>query len=87
MSFPSISLKFIQNNATAQSFERGDRYYRSGSVEQITQRGNVLRALVKGSEPGAYQVTIPSDGVVSLRRVVAVPIHLRAGVNMWLRHF
>ena len=61
MSFPSISLKFINNNATAQSFERGDRYYRSGSVEQITQRGNVLRALVNGNEPGAYQVTMPFD--------------------------
>ena len=69
MSFPSISLKFIQNNTTAQSFERGDNYCRSGAVEQITQRENILRALVNGSEPGAYQVTIPFDaaGITSAR--------------------
>lgn len=69
MSFPSITLKSIQNKATSKSFERGDQYCRSGSVEQVIQRGMVLQAMVEGSEPEAYRVTIPFDsgGITSAR--------------------
>ena len=61
MSVPSINPTTIQRNATTQSFERGESYYRSGAVAAPTQRGNLLQAEVEGSEARPYQVTMQFD--------------------------
>ncbi|NJP10388.1 MAG: SWIM zinc finger domain-containing protein [Leptolyngbyaceae cyanobacterium RU_5_1] len=62
MSTPTISEATIRRNATPQSFERGEAYYRSDSVVSLTQRGNTLQAEVEGSEDSPYHVTVRFDG-------------------------
>jgi uncharacterized Zn finger protein len=51
----------LRRQATAQSFERGESYYKSGSVVSLTQRGQTLRADVEGSNVRPYCVTLQLD--------------------------
>jgi uncharacterized Zn finger protein len=44
--------------ATAQSFERGEDYYYSGAVLDLSKRGNTLLAQVEGSSYEPYDVVI-----------------------------
>lgn len=48
----------IHTLATAQSFERGRDYYRSGAVVNLQKRENNLRAQVEGSRYEPYEVTV-----------------------------
>ena len=58
---PKLSETTIRRHASAQSFERGQQYYRSGSVGSLVQRGQVLSASVEGSEVEPYRVQINLD--------------------------
>jgi uncharacterized Zn finger protein len=58
---PTLSETTIRHHTIAQSFERGQTYYHSGSVYSIVQRGNGLSARVEGSEADPYQVNIHFD--------------------------
>jgi len=57
----NLSEATIRHHAIAQSFERGQAYYRSGSVYGLVQRGNTLSARVEGSEAEAYRINICFD--------------------------
>jgi uncharacterized Zn finger protein len=61
MPTPNFSEASIRRNATAQVFDRGERYYQSGAVGDLVQRGNQIQALVEGSEAEPYRVTLQLD--------------------------
>ena len=65
---PALSEVTIRHHAIAQSFERGQEYYRSGSAYSLVQRGNSLSAQVEGSEVDPYRVNIQFDigGITSV---------------------
>lgn len=51
----------IRTLATPQSFSRGQSYYQSGAVSDLTLRGNRLTAQVAGSDAEPYRVTVSLD--------------------------
>ena len=51
----------IRRQSTAQSFERGQDYYRSSTVFGIVRRGNQIVAQVMGSHYDPYTVSIDFD--------------------------
>jgi uncharacterized Zn finger protein len=55
---PKLSEASIRRHATSQSLERGQDYYKSGSVTSLIQRGNELSANVEGSEFDPYRISI-----------------------------
>lgn len=61
MTIPHLNEALIRSHATAQSFERGESYYRNGSVASLTQRGSCLMGAVEGSEYEPYRVSIQFD--------------------------
>jgi len=67
MTIPSLSEAAIRGQATAESFRRGENYYRQGAVRSLVQRGNVLQAEVEGSqyEPYRVRVTFDEGGITS----------------------
>lgn len=58
---PKLSESTIRHHAIAQSFGRGQSYYRAGSVHSLIQRGDRLLARVEGSEVNDYQVDVHFD--------------------------
>ena len=56
----------IRAGTISQSFARGQDYYRSGAVSEVTRRGNLLTAQVEGSDQAPYQiaVTLLDDGSI-----------------------
>ncbi|NEQ30451.1 MAG: hypothetical protein F6K04_05545 [Leptolyngbya sp. SIO4C5] len=58
MSLSEITEALILDNASAQSFERGEDLYASGSVSEVTQRGTTIYAAVQGSQYEPYQVVL-----------------------------
>jgi uncharacterized Zn finger protein len=61
MTIPLLSEAAIRQQATAESFRRGENYYRQGAVGSLVQRGNVLQAEVEGSQYEPYRVHITFD--------------------------
>jgi uncharacterized Zn finger protein len=61
MSFLNLTEASLRRQTTAQSFKRGESYYQSGSVVSLTQRGQVLRGEVEGSEVHPYCVSLQFD--------------------------
>lgn len=55
---PKLSESTLHHHAIAQSFERGQAYYRAGSVHSLIQRGDRLLVRVEGSEVDDYQVDV-----------------------------
>lgn len=58
---PNLSEATIRHHTIAQLFERGQAYYRSGSVYALVQRGDALSARVEGSEAEPYRINICFD--------------------------
>jgi uncharacterized Zn finger protein len=58
---PKLSEANIRRHANTKSYDRGQGYYHSGSVESLVQRGNTLSGWVEGSDVEPYQVTIGFD--------------------------
>lgn len=58
---PGLTESIIRTNAAAESFSRGQGYYRSGAVSELTLRGNLLQALVEGSQFSPYRVRVSFD--------------------------
>jgi uncharacterized Zn finger protein len=67
MTIPSLSEAAIRQQAAAESFRRGENYYRQGAVVSLVQRGNMLQAEVEGSqyEPYGVRVTFDEGGITS----------------------
>jgi uncharacterized Zn finger protein len=61
MTIPSLSEAAIRRQATAESFSRGESYYRGGAVVSLVQRGSVLQAEVEGSQYQRYRVRVTFD--------------------------
>jgi uncharacterized Zn finger protein len=61
MSVPSLSEVGIRQQATAESFRRGQNYYRQGCVVSLVQRGSVFQAEVEGSQYEPYRVRVSFD--------------------------
>lgn len=58
---PLLSEATIRQQATAESFRRGEDYYWRGAVGSLVQRGNVLQAEVEGSQYEPYRVRVTFD--------------------------
>lgn len=54
--------KSIRQRVGVRSFERGERYYRSGRIHDARRRGNVLQARCTGSDEHDYRVEVRLDG-------------------------
>ena len=53
-----LSLESIRQEATTQSFQRGESYYHDNAVLSLFLRGQNLEAKVSGSEYDGYRVTV-----------------------------
>ncbi|MBN2302909.1 MAG: SWIM zinc finger family protein [Anaerolineae bacterium] len=62
----ALTLEQIRSRATANSFQRGQSYYNSGSIVDAVRRGNELTGSCEGSqyEPYRIRVTLTDDGDV-----------------------
>lgn len=63
MPTPSLSRAQIVARASAQSFARGEGYFRDGAVVATTRQGDTLRAEVEGSDYRPYEITVTLDRV------------------------
>ncbi|MCK4299164.1 MAG: SWIM zinc finger family protein, partial [Planctomycetes bacterium] len=61
MTIPSLSEAAVRQQATAESFRRGENYYRQGAVVSLVLRGNVLQTEVEGSQYEPYRVRVSFD--------------------------
>ena len=61
MNIPGLSESAIRQQVTAESFRRGQDYYRRGAVLSLVRRGDVLRAEVEGSQYEPYRVRVAFD--------------------------
>jgi uncharacterized Zn finger protein len=61
MDIPGLSEGAIRQQVTAESFRRGQDYYRRGAVLSLVRRGDVLRAEVEGSQYEPYRVRVAFD--------------------------
>ncbi len=57
MKQPGLSESIILAHSDSRSYERGEQYFQSGMVEELTRRGDVLEAEVQGSDVDPYRVT------------------------------
>ncbi len=69
MSLPKLTVANLKRHATDQSFARGERYFQSGAVAEVTLRQQTLHAEVEGNEVDPYRVVITFDegGVTEAR--------------------
>jgi uncharacterized Zn finger protein len=61
MTIPGLSESFIRQNATAESFRRGQDYHRRQAVISLERDDDALEAQVQGSGHEPYQVRITFD--------------------------
>ena len=61
MTTPGLSEATIRRQATAESFRRGQDYYRRGAVVSVVRRGDVIQAEVEGSHYEPYRVRLTFD--------------------------
>jgi len=61
MSIPALSESVIRQQASDESFRRGENYYRRGAVGSLVQRSNLLQAEIEGSQYEPYRVGITFD--------------------------
>lgn len=79
---PKLNDTVIRDRSSQQSFERGQHYYRQGSVRNLIQRGNVLSARVEGSEVEPYQTKICFDSGGITSATCTCPYHFEE----WCKH-
>ena len=58
---PGLSEALIRQHAPGEMLSRARGYASSGAVVSLTRRGNLLEALVEGSEPKPYRVGVSLD--------------------------
>jgi uncharacterized Zn finger protein len=61
MNITNLSETDLRYHTTDKSFQRGEDYYRSGTVTDLCQRGNCLCGEVEGNEATPYQIAIQFD--------------------------
>jgi len=67
MTIPTLGEATIRQNASDETFLRGQAYERQGAVTSLVQRGSELEALVEGSqyEPYRVRITFDAGGVIA----------------------
>jgi len=78
----NLSEATIRHQTIAQSFERGESYYRAGSVHSLILRGDRLFARVGGSEATAYQIDVHFDQSGITRATCTCPYNYEG----WCKH-
>lgn len=68
-----ITEALIRDNASPESFRRGEDYYRQGAVLSLTRRGDTLRAEVAGSDFAPYNVLVALDDTGVLQAACDCP--------------
>lgn len=58
MPLPNLTLDQIRQRCTAQSFERGSEYFRTGAISNLVLHGWMLSAKCHGSDPTPYSVAV-----------------------------
>ncbi len=61
MTQPRLTIEIVRELAGDQTFDRGYRYYRDGTVSDVIRRGNLIQAQVQGSDFHPYRVQIEFD--------------------------
>jgi len=61
MSLPQLSESIIRAGASAQSFERGQDYYRSGAISNTVRQGNHFLGDCEGASAPFYRVQVELD--------------------------
>jgi len=61
MPIPSLTESTIRDHTTPKVFQRGEQYYKAGSVINVCSRGNIIQATVEGNEVEPYRVNIQFD--------------------------
>ena len=61
MPIPKLTETTIELHTSPQSLKRGEAYYLAGNVTRAVRRGNMVQAVVEGSEVEPYRVTLPFD--------------------------
>jgi uncharacterized Zn finger protein len=61
MGLPTFTEADIRQQTSAESFQRGQEYCRSGAIESLVQRGATLQADVLGSDVEPYRVQVTFD--------------------------
>lgn len=66
MALPTLSETIIRGRTSGESFHRGQKYYKQGSVISLLQRDNLIQAEVEGSQYAPYRVRIMfENGIVT----------------------
>ena len=73
MTLSQLTEKTIQQQSSAQSFQRGYDYYQEGAVISLIQRGTLLQAEVEGSEVLPYLVCCLFDSDEDLTATCTCP--------------
>ena len=53
----------IRRQASAESYRRGQQYYRTGAVDALSQRGKLVQGEVSGSDISPYYVHLYAEPV------------------------
>jgi uncharacterized Zn finger protein len=59
---PKLDLKAIKARIDERSYERGEAYFRNGSIFDTRRQGATLKARCEGSQGGPYRVEVTFDG-------------------------
>ncbi len=82
MSLLSLTEASLRRQATARSFERGETYYKAGSVVSLIQRGQVIRADVEGNDVHPYRITLQFDS----GGITAIDCTCEYNLEGWCKH-
>ena len=84
MASPNLTEAMVRQHA-ADSFSRGQEYYRQGAVVSLVRRGDTLDAEVEGSAPMPYRVVVTFDAVGVAAATCSCP-YTSGGYGGWCKH-
>ena len=61
MKLPKLIESIIRAGADAQSFQRGQAYYRRGAISNVTVQGSLLSGDCEGTQAPYYKVRVELD--------------------------
>jgi len=84
MALPNLTEAMVRQHA-ADSFGRGQEYYRQGAVVSLVRRGDTLEAEVEGSAPMPYRVVVTFDAGGVAAATCSCP-YASSGYGSWCKH-
>ena len=82
MSLLSLTEASLRRQATARSYERGETYYKAGSVVSLIQRGQIIRADVEGNDVHPYHINLEFDS----GGITAIDCTCDYNLEGWCKH-